>query len=192
MTSLDGGDGGQERGIRCQRDGRTDAWTALDRDCDAAICEYVVRVAMQSLELLDCAEGDLPALLAAARTRLRRDRTATVTEPVTAFRRLRAVWLEGDRGAMVELFSSDVEIVTVGGPDSRRLRLPVRGSRDVAALLTDIMSDEPPVPELMLVDRVPWLIGRIDRLVVGLLAAEVFCESVRQVWLVDGPDKLGR
>ncbi|MFD2797104.1 hypothetical protein ACFS27_26335 [Promicromonospora vindobonensis] len=180
-----------------------------------AILEYVVRAAMQSLEpretaalilhgafphdtgfvakFVGCSESDLPGLLATARTRLRRDRAATVTEPIRALRRLRSAWLDGDRGAAVaELFSSDVEIFTNGGPDSGRLRVPVHGPREVAALLNDIVGDEPPALELTFVDRVPWLVGRYDQLTVGFLAAEVLQESVRQVWLVAGPDKLGR
>ncbi|WP_275006211.1 hypothetical protein [Promicromonospora iranensis] len=179
-----------------------------------AILEYVIRAAMQSIEpretaalilhgafphdtrfvarFVGCSEGDLPGLLASARARLRRDRATTVTEPIRALRRLRSAWLEGDRGAVAELLSSDVEIFTDGGPDSRRLRIPVHGSWEVAALLNDIVGDDPPALELTFVDRVPWLIGRYDQLTVGFLAAEVLKESVRQVWLVAGPDTLGR
>jgi hypothetical protein len=179
-----------------------------------AILEYVVRAAMQSLEpreaaalilhgafpydegfvakFVGCSESDLPGLLATARTRLRRDRAATVTEPIRALRRLRSAWLGGDRSAVAELFASDVEIFTNGDQDSGRLRVPVYGSREVAALLNDIVGDEPPALELTFVDRVPWLVGRYDQLTVAFLAAEVLEESVRQVWLVAGPDKLGR
>jgi hypothetical protein len=200
--------------MRGRRDGRTDARPSLERDGDIAILEYVVSAAMQSIEpretaalilhgafphdkglvaeFVGCSEGDLPGLLAAARTRLRRDRAAMVTEPVKALRRLRSAWRAGDPGAVSELFSSDVQIFTDGGPDAGRLRVPVHGSGEVAALLNDIVGDDPPLLDLTFVDRVPWLIGRYDQLTVGFLAAEVLHGSVRQVWLVAGPDSLGR
>lgn len=214
MTALGEGDRGHESGMRGHHDGRTSAGSSRTTDGDLAILEYVVRAAMQSIEpretaalilhgafphdpgfvatFVGCSEGDLPALLATARARLRRDRAALVTEPIRALRRLRSAWLGGDRGAVAEIFSPDVEIFTDGGPDSGRLRIPVRGSRKVAALLNDIVGDDPPALELAFVDRVPWLVGRYDQLAVGFLAAEVLHASVRQVWLVAGPDELGR
>lgn len=214
MTALGGADDAHESGSRRRRHGRTNTGPSPERDGDMAVLEYVVSAAMQSLEpretaalilhgafprdtgfvaqFVGCAEGDLPGLLATARKRLRRDRATTVTEPIRALRRLRSAWLEGDRNAVVELFSSDVEIFTNGGPESGRIRVPVEGSTEVAALLNDIVGDEPPALELTFIDRVPWLIGRYDQLTVGFLVAEVLQESVRQVWLVAGPDKLGQ
>lgn len=214
MTAPGGGGGSHESGMRRQRDGRTNAGPSVERDGDMAILEYVMRAAMQSIEpretaalilhgvfphdagfvarFVDCSEGDLPGLLATARARLRRDRAATVTEPIRALRRLRSAWLAGDRDAVAVLFSPDVAIFTDGGPGSGRLRIPVHGSREIAALLNDIVGDDPPALELTFVDRVPWLIGRYDQLTVGFLAAEVLHESVRQIWLVAGPDTLGR
>ena len=184
--------------------------TLGDRGADAAILDYVLRAALHALgpqeaaalilhgafphdtgfvaTFVGCSEEDLTGLVATARARLRRDRAATVTEPITALRRLQSAWRGGDRGEFTELLSADVEVFTDGGPGGERLRVPVRGSREVAALLIDIVGGEPPALELAVVGGVPWLIGRYDELVVGLLAAEVLRESVRQVWLYPGAD----
>lgn len=189
--------------------------TALrGRDADAAILDYVLRAALRALgpqeaaalllhgafphdtalvaTFVGCSEEDLAGVVATARARLRRDRAALVTEPIRALRRLRSAWRGGDNEAVVGLLSADVEVFTDGGPGAGRLRVPVRGSREVAALLIDIVGGEPPALELAVVGGVPWLIGRYDELAVGFLAAEVLHESVTQVWLVAGPDKLSR
>lgn len=195
MAGLGGGKSGGEPEVRYRG--------------DTAIMDYVVRAAMQAPDprgtaavilagafpsdggfvagCVGCSEDDLPGLLVAARRRLRRDRVATITEPVEALRRLRSTWTEGDRGAVAELLSPDVALYAVGRLHSGCLRLPVHGSREVAQLLSDIMGSEPPAPELRLVDRSAWLVLQRDELMVALPAIEVHRGSVRGVWLVDRP-----
>jgi hypothetical protein len=189
--------------------------TALrGRDTDAAILEHVLHAALLAhgaqgaaalllhcafphdtgfvATFVGCSEDDLAGLVATARARLRCDRAALVTEPIRALRHLRSAWRGGENEAVTELLSADVEVFAADGLGAGGLRVPVRGSREVAALLIDIVGGEPPALELAVVGGVPWLVGRYEELAVGFLAAEVLHESVTQVWLVAGPDKLSR
>lgn len=137
-----------------------------------------------------------------ARRRLERDgrRTASATalpptepsarEVIDGF--LQAIAVGDVEGALARA-APGVVLVSDGGPERRAARRPVVGADRVVRLLTNLAQRFDEVPEVVpaVVNNLPGVVVTVGGVVDSAVAFEVREATVKAIWLVRNPAKLG-
>lgn len=109
---------------------------------------------------------------------------------VSAVHRLYLACAARDRSAIVRLLDPQVTAVIDSGGRVPAWRVPVVGPERVAALLLEILTQQPTVISRESVNGRPGLVLRAFGRVTGVLSVDVHSTLVTTIWIVLNPDKL--